>query len=177
MKHGFIATLAAALVSVAPAAFADRSTGEYIDDNTVNASVKAALIADETTKAHEINVETFKGVVQLSGFVESDKEKDAAGKIAKSVDGVKDVRNNIAVGPKTSMSEKLDDSVMTGRVKAALMEAKGVKSGQINVETKASVVQLSGFVSSAEMKDHAGKVAAGVKGVKDVKNVLVVRPQ
>src|SRR5262245_45836948 len=117
MKHGFLATLAATLVSFAPVARADRSTGEYIDDNTVNASVKAALIADKTTKAHESNVETYKGVVQLSGFVESDKEKDAASQIAQGVDGVKEVRNNISVGPKTSMSEKLDDSVMTGRVK------------------------------------------------------------
>jgi osmotically-inducible protein OsmY len=73
------------------------------------------------------------------------------------------------------MGAKLDDSVTTGRVKAALIDAKDVKSGQINVETKAGVVQLSGFVNSAAMKDKAGAVASDVRGVKEVQNVLVVK--
>ena len=75
------------------------------------------------------------------------------------------------------MGTKLDDSVTTGKVKTALMDADDVKSGQINVETKGGVVQLSGFVSSAAMKSKAGAVAAGVDGVKDVQNVLVVKAE
>jgi osmotically-inducible protein OsmY len=55
------------------------------------------------------------------------------------------------------------------------MDASGVKSGEINVETKSGVVQLSGFVSSAAMKDKAGQVAGGVTGVKEVQNALVVK--
>ena len=91
------------------------------------------------------------------------------------VDGVKSVKNSISVGGKTSMGTKLDDSVTTGKVKAALMDASDVKSGQINVETKAGIVQLSGFVDSTAMRDKAGEVAKGVSGVKEVQNVLVVR--
>ena len=130
---------------------------------------------DKTTKAHDINVETYKGVVQLSGFVDTAAEKDEAAKVAAGVSGVKSVNNSISIGGKTSMGTKLDDTVMTGKVKAALMDASNVKSGQINVETKSGVVQLSGFVDSAAMKDKAGTVAAGVSGVKEVQNVLVVR--
>lgn len=171
----WIPALLGSCVLAMPAAHAEKSAGEIIDDNTVNASVKAALIGNKTTKAHDINVETYKGVVQLSGFVDSAEQKDEAARVAASVDGVKSVENSIAVGGKTSMGTKLDDTVTTGRVKAALMDASGVKSGEINVETKSGVVQLSGFVSSAAMKDKAGQVAGGVTGVKEVQNALVVK--
>jgi len=171
----WVPALLASVVFGAATAQADKSTGEVVDDNTVNASVKAALIGNKTTKAHDINVETYKGVVQLSGFVDTAAEKDEAAKVAAGVSGVKSVNNSISIGGKTSMGTKLDDTVMTGKVKAALMDASNVKSGQINVETKSGVVQLSGFVDSAAMKDKAGTVAAGVSGVKEVQNVLAVR--
>jgi hyperosmotically inducible periplasmic protein len=174
MKKWIPALLAGAVLAM-PTAQADKTAGEVIDDNTVNASVKAALIGNKTTKAHDINVETYKGVVQLSGFVDTAAEKDEAAKVAAGVDGVKSVSNNISIGGKTSMGTKLDDTVTTGKVKTALMDADDVKSGQINVETKGGIVQLSGFVSSAAMKEKAGTVAAGVSGVKQVQNALVVK--
>ena len=174
MKKWIPALLAGALLTVATAR-ADKTAGDVVDDNTVNASVKAALIENKTTKANNINVETYKGVVQLSGFVETAAEKQEAGRVAAGVDGVKSVSNNISIGSKTSMGTKLDDSVTTGKVKTALMDADDVKAGEINVETKGGVVQLSGFVSSAEMKKKAGEVASGVSGVKNVQNALVVK--
>ena len=73
------------------------STGEYVDDRVITSKVKAALIADPVTKAREINVETFKGTVQLSGFVSTAEEKKKAGEIARDVKGVVNVQNNIIV--------------------------------------------------------------------------------
>ena len=174
MQQWVPALVAGAVLAMATAQ-AEKSAGNIVDDNTINASIKAALIGNKTTKAHDINVETYKGVVQLSGFVDSPDQKDEATKVASTVDGVKSVNNSISVGGKTSMGTKLDDTVTTGKVKAALMDASNVKSGQINVETKSGIVQLSGFVDSAAMKDKAGQVAAGVSGVKEVQNVLIVR--
>jgi hyperosmotically inducible protein len=75
------------------------STGEYVDDSTITTKVKADLIGDDTVKAHQITVETYKGVVQLSGFVDTSDQKDRAAEIAKNVPGVKDVTNNIIVKP------------------------------------------------------------------------------
>jgi hyperosmotically inducible protein len=75
------------------------STGEYVDDSTITTKVKADLIGDDTVKAHQITVETYKGVVQLSGFVDTSEQKDRAEQIAKNVSGVKDVTNNITVKP------------------------------------------------------------------------------
>jgi hyperosmotically inducible periplasmic protein len=73
------------------------STGEYVDDSAITATVKADLVADPVTKAREIGVETFKGVVQLSGFVDNAKEKEKASEIARKVKGVRGIRNNIIV--------------------------------------------------------------------------------
>ncbi len=73
------------------------STGEYFDDSAITAKVKTAFVADKEVSALHISVETFKGVVQLSGFANSRSEATKAEKIARDVKGVKYVRNDIQV--------------------------------------------------------------------------------
>lgn len=70
-------------------------TGEYFDDAVITTRVKAAILGEETLKVAEINVETYKGVVQLSGFVNSMADQNKAVKIAKDVGGVKSVKNDM----------------------------------------------------------------------------------
>ena len=74
-----------------------RSTGRYIDDATITSQVKTKLIADEQVKARDINVETYKGVVSLSGFVESKTEANQAVALAEQVQGVKSVKDDLHV--------------------------------------------------------------------------------
>ncbi len=71
------------------------STGEVIDDSVITTKVKALLAEDVGLKTFQISVETYKGVVQLSGFVDSQKDIDNAGRIARSVQGVVSVKNNL----------------------------------------------------------------------------------
>jgi osmotically-inducible protein OsmY len=73
------------------------STGEFVDDATITTKVKAAFIKDEVIKAFDVTVETFKGTVQLSGFVDTGEEKSRAAAIARGVSGVRDVENKITV--------------------------------------------------------------------------------
>jgi osmotically-inducible protein OsmY len=73
------------------------SAGEYVDDSAVTTKVKAALASDSFVGSFDISVETFKDVVQLSGFVNSEKIKERAGDVAAGVSGVKGVRNNLTV--------------------------------------------------------------------------------
>ena len=73
------------------------STGEYIDDSVITTKVKSLLAADDFLKSFQISVETYKGTVQLSGFVGSKKAVDNAGEIARSVKGVKSVKNDLSV--------------------------------------------------------------------------------
>lgn len=72
-------------------------TGEYIDDSVITTKVKAAILNEETLKVAEINVETFKGVVQLSGFVSSQADIDRAVIVTRGVAGVKSVKNDMRV--------------------------------------------------------------------------------
>jgi hyperosmotically inducible protein len=73
------------------------STGQYIDDTGITTKVKAALLKDDLVKSFEIKVETMKGVVQLSGFVDNADQKAAAGRDAAAVPNVTDVSNNLIV--------------------------------------------------------------------------------
>jgi len=93
------AFLAISLVSVVGCASTSKQegTGQYIDDTVITGKVKAALIEDPLTKAIEINVETFKGVVQLSGFVSSQAAMDKAVALARNVNGVKSVKNDMRI--------------------------------------------------------------------------------
>ncbi len=72
-------------------------TGEYIDDSVITTKVKAAILDEPTLKVMQINVETFKGEVQLSGFVDSAQSVQKAGEVARGVKGVKSVKNNLIV--------------------------------------------------------------------------------
>ena len=71
------------------------STGEYIDDTVITTKVKALLVKDVALKSFQISVETYKGVVQLSGFVDTSQTRDKASDVARSVGGVKSVKNNL----------------------------------------------------------------------------------
>lgn len=72
-------------------------TGEYLDDSVITTKVKAEIFNEETLKSSEINVETFKGVVQLSGFVNSQPDINKAAEIARKVKGVTSVKNDMRV--------------------------------------------------------------------------------
>jgi osmotically-inducible protein OsmY len=73
------------------------STGQYVDDTVITTKVKSLIAADDFLKSFDISVETYKGIVQLSGFVDSQKAVSKAGQIARSVKGVRDVKNNLIV--------------------------------------------------------------------------------
>ncbi len=73
------------------------STGEVVDDSVITTKIKSELAGDEFLKSFQISVETRKGIVELSGFVDSQKAKDKAGQIARGVGGVKSVKNALIV--------------------------------------------------------------------------------
>ncbi len=73
------------------------STGEYVDDAAITSKVKTALLGDSGLKSFDISVETYKDVVQLSGFVNSDQVKAHAGQVAADIAGVRGVQNNLIV--------------------------------------------------------------------------------
>jgi osmotically-inducible protein OsmY len=96
-KRFFATFIAASMLLAAGCAgtATQESTGEYIDDTTITTKVKSAIFEDPSLKVFQINVETFKSVVQLSGFVKTNAEIAKAGSLARSVKGVASVKNDI----------------------------------------------------------------------------------
>ncbi len=92
----FIAIALLSTAACAPTA-KHEGTGEYVDDSVITGKVKAEIFKEDTLKSAEINVETFKGVVQLSGFVNSQADINRAAELARSVPGVISVKNDMRV--------------------------------------------------------------------------------
>jgi hypothetical protein len=93
----FLAAAAAVVALGCASSPKSEGTGEYVDDSVVTAKVKTAIFEQPNLKSSEINVETFKGIVQLSGFVSSQANVDSAVRVAKGVSGVKSVKNDMRV--------------------------------------------------------------------------------
>ena len=96
ISAAFLAVALVSVVACAPTA-KQEGTGQYIDDTVITAKVKAVIFDDSLTKASEVNVETFKGVVQLSGFVSSQAAANRAVELARGVAGVKSVKNDMRI--------------------------------------------------------------------------------
>jgi osmotically-inducible protein OsmY len=90
----FFAMVLATLMGCAATA-TQEGTGEYVDDTVITTKVKTEIFSEPSLKSNEINVETFKGVVQLSGFVNSQEDINRAVRVARSVKGVVSVRNDM----------------------------------------------------------------------------------
>lgn len=96
------AVLFSLLISGCAGTETQRSTGEFIDDTTITTKVNAKLADNPETGVLRINVDTYRGLVQLSGFVESQREKQRAEELARTVEGVRDVVNNLEIRAKGS---------------------------------------------------------------------------
>ena len=154
----------------------DRSTGQYIDDDSIHARVDADLAENPDYKFHSVKVTVFKGTVQLSGFVDTSAQKNEAGTIAQQVAGVRKVENSITV--RSSDDENagaVDDGTLKSDVDHALTHNPEYKFDGVKVAAHDGAVQLSGFVDTEGQKTEAGDIAKQVPGVKDVINNIAVK--
>ena len=148
--------------------------GNFMDDSTITAKVKAALVDHDSIKSTDISVKTDQKVVTLSGFVESQAQAEEAVKVAKGVEGVTSVSDKLHVrdSKDTSVKGYAGDTAITSEVKAKLLADDIVPSRKVKVETTDGVVQLSGTVESQAQSDRAESIAKAIDGVKSVKNDL-----
>jgi hyperosmotically inducible protein len=150
--------------------------GTQVDDTVITSGVKSALMSDDLVKSFDLQVETRKGTVQLSGFVDSQAQIDQAVALTRAVAGVTDVENGVTLkGGDSTMGTKVDDASVTGRVKTALLADPGIKSFDISVVTFKGEVQLTGFVNNQEQIEQAGKLASAAEGATSLKNELMVK--
>jgi hyperosmotically inducible periplasmic protein len=152
------------------------SVGTEIDDSVVTTRVKTALLDNIDIKGFDIQVETRKGEVMLSGFVSNQAQIDQAMTLTKGIEGVKSVNNKLSIKEgSATVGNQIDDSVITAEVKAALLADESIKSLDITVTTHKAEVQLSGFVNNQGQIDRALEVAHSVKGVTLVGNQMSIK--
>lgn len=155
---------------------ANITVGTEIDDSVITTRVKSALLADADIKSFDFKVETRKGEVLLSGFVDSQVQLDRASAVARAVPGVKNILNNVSLkGQPASVGNKVDAGIITTKVKSALLGDPKINSLDITVVTRQDEVQLSGFVDNQAQIDRAVEVASGVDGVRKVSNQMSLK--
>jgi len=152
------------------------TVGTQVDDAVVSAKVTTALLSNEEVKGYDIKVATRKGEVMLSGFVDNQSEIDRSATIAKAVDGVTGIDNKLMLkeGART-IGNKIDDGVVTARVKTALLGDAAIKSLDVAVMTSKGDVQLSGFVDDEPQIARATEVTKQVQGVQKVTNQMSIK--
>lgn len=180
MKNQFskvlMLALACAVLGACAATATDRSTGEFIDDKSIAASIKTSLLADPATDGLNIDVEVDRNKVQLNGFVDSQSQVDRAGEIARETSGVNSVENNLRVtAGNRQTGEYIDDNSLAARVKLALANDPTVHSLQVDVEVNRGIVSLGGFVDTSAQRSAAVAAAQKVDGVVKVVDNLAVR--
>jgi hyperosmotically inducible protein len=189
MRNNFaVTTLSiAALVLVAGPAYAQTSADKPtmkekveqkteqakagVSDSWITSKTKIALFADDRVKGRQVHVETKDGVVMLRGKVDSAEAKSAALEIAKGIEGVKNVKNELQVVAPSRRSEvAADDKVVAKNVQSKLKANPQLKN--VKVEVNKGVVSLSGEVKSIDASAKASEVAGSVAGVRSVRNDL-----
>ena len=165
-------------ISLASTALGAETAGQLIDDSTIATKTKAALLDKKAAIGASINVEVYKGVVQLSGFVDSHAAETAALTTAGKVEGARKVLDAIVIieGSRTA-GEMVDDTTIQTKLKSGLAKAEGLGDAvAINTEVRHGHVLLAGFVASHGAAKTAGDVAKGISGVKQVHNFITLQP-
>jgi hyperosmotically inducible periplasmic protein len=149
--------------------------------------LEAQLVTSYTLNEHlnpfKIDVDVQDGVANITGSVDSTIERDLAVEIARSIDGIREVEENLKIGPtdeptkESAFSRQVKDATITAKVKYRLILNKNIASYDINVDTKNGVVTLSGKVDSGEKRDLAVKLAENTSGVLKVEDSLTVETE
>jgi hyperosmotically inducible periplasmic protein len=147
-----------------------------VNDAYLAAKTKIALFADARVRGSEITVESAQGEMMIRGKVDSDAAKQAAEGIAKGIEGVKSVKNELqVVAPAKREATDDKDAAITTRVNEQIAKNSDLKKAGIRAQTNAGVVSLSGSVQDLMTSAQASWIAWQVSGVKSVKNDLTVK--
>jgi hyperosmotically inducible protein len=161
----------------APAQSKDRTYGEVVDDASITSAVKSKLLWSRHVDALNVDVDTARGKVKLTGTANSAEAKEAAGKLAMNTHGVRAVSNQLTVeagkpevAKAAAKPEGTDvaDGWITTKVKSTFMYSNNVNGSDIAVSTNAGVVTLTGKMDSGSERALAIELARNVRGVKSV---------
>ncbi len=147
-----------------------RTSGTQLEDEAIELKVANAVNKELGDRVH-LNVTSYNRRVLLTGEVRNEADRSRATLLAQSQENVKDVVNDLAIGAASSLSQRTKDTVMTGQVKAAFVDAKDLQSSAVKVVTERGIVYLMGRVTTREAQ-RASDIARGISGVVKVVRVF-----
>ena len=154
-----------------------RTTGTYVEDQNIEAKTSKALEArfGDNDNVH-VNVMSYNRYVLLTGEVPDEETRKQAGITALGIENVRNVQNELVVGPVTSGSQRATDAYTTSKVKAQLLSHNTIKVNHVKVVTDNNVVYLMGLATSQEA-DEATEIARSTSGVTKVVRVFEITPE
>lgn len=153
------------------AAFDERPMGQHFDDVGIATAIDARLIAEKDMPSRWVSIEVIEGIVIFTGYLPSQSHIDRALFIARSVEGVKNIDNQLYIG-EPSTSSLFSDSWVTAQVKSKLLNDVLVSGISVHVETVAGKVYLQGVLAAEAQRYRAMELTKSVKGVTAVVDLL-----
>ena len=147
-----------------------RTSGTQLEDEAIELKVANAVGNELGDRVH-LNVTSYNRRVLLTGEVRNEADRSRASLLAQSQENVKDVVNDLAIGAASSFSQRTKDTVTTGQVKAAFVDAKDLQASAVKVVTERGIVYLMGRVTAREAQ-RATDIARGISGVVKVVRVF-----
>jgi len=146
-----------------------------VTDSWLTFQTKLALLADERVSSGDVHVTSQRGVIMLRGKVDSGAEQQAAGEIARTIEGARDVSNQLTVVPQAERKavDRQDDQIVKD-VKREIKNDARLKKARIHVRAEEGIVTLTGKAPSLEMSVRASETARRVPGVRAVRNELAL---
>ncbi len=147
-----------------------RTAGTQLEDQNIELKVASAINKEMGDRVH-LNVTSYNRRVLLTGEIRSEADRTRATQLAQSQENVKDVVNDLAIGAPSSMSQRTKDTVLTGQVKAAFVDAKDLQVSAVKVLSERGIVYLMGRVTPREAQ-RATDITRSTKGVAKVVRVF-----
>ena len=149
-----------------------RTAGIQIEDEAIQLRTESGLRAQLPHNAH-VRVSSYNRMVLLTGEVSSENDRVLAEQFVKSQDNVKTVVNDLAIAPESSLTQRAQDTLMTGQVRALLIQAKDIHSSAIHIVTERGIVYLMGRVTNAESVRVTELIGSGnVSGIQKIVKVF-----
>ena len=157
-------------------------TGDAMSDMRMHMMLETELAQNDNLSAVSIDTDVDNGKAYLTGEVETGAQRELAGELARNIDGIMMVQNDLVAqdaepGMGEKMSQQASDAALTAKVKSRLLVSDNTSGLAINVDTKKNIVTLEGDVGSETERQLAGLIAGNTAGVEEVRNELKVKPE
>lgn len=176
LSSGCVTAAVGTAAGVGLFAVQDRTIGEGIDDAAASQQIKTRLLAVDRAGFTEVDVEVANGNVLLSGVAPSQQHRNTAEMVARNLQSVQNVYNEINVGPHSSFLRSTSDELITAQIRARFAASSGVRAINVNIETFQGNVYLMGLARSQAELERAAEIASRVRGVQRVVSFMEVRP-